>query len=192
MSDFNALLAKITESLEVAYCDWENNTPIDFEGNAPAALGDCSPEAYKASNWIIAIDAWDYCDPSLLNEMLNRHPIPFELQPVIADIITGQRKQNKKAAAKLKIPAGHRLIYAGLYADLKSNIIDATLQRKTLFDYHDTADNKGIEVKALQKIYREGAKEFESEWANIAGISIETLKSIRLDLSRKIKNYPNI
>ena len=166
--------------------------PIDFENNNPAAIGECSHEVSLASNWIIAIDAWDYCDASLLDKMLRRHPVPVELRPIIADIVTGNRNQNKKAAAKLKIPAGHRLIYAGLYADLKSNIIDATLQRKTLFDSHDTAANKGIEVKDLQKIYREGAKEFESEWANLTGISIETLKSIRLDLSRKIKNYPNI
>lgn len=166
--------------------------PIDFKSNKPASIGECSPEVSAASNWIIAIDAWDYCDPTLLGEMLSRHPIPPELRPVIASIITGERKQNKRAEAKLKTPAGHRLIWAGIYAELKEGVIDATLARRTIPDYHETADKMGIEVIDLQKRYRERAKEFDSKMAELAGVSVETLKSTYLELRNKIKNYPNI
>lgn len=166
--------------------------PIDFEGNKPAGIGECSPEVRAASNWIIAIDAWDYCDPSLLGEMLSRHPIPIELRPVIASIITGERKQNKRAAAKLKTPAGHRLIWAGIYAELKEGVIDATLARKTMHDYHDKADKMGIEPVELQSILRDRARKFDVEVAELAGVSVETLKNTYLELRNKIKNYPNI
>ena len=174
--------------------------PIDFEGNKPASLGHCSREAYLASNWIIAIDAWDYCDASILAEMLQRHPIPFELQPVIAAIVTGKRKQNRKAAAKLKIPAGHRLIAAGLYATLKESIIDSLLDRKNIVeingriwgDYHTMADEKGIEIIEMRRQIQESGREVKAELADAAGISTETLENLYEDLRGKLKNYPNI
>lgn len=166
--------------------------PIDFESNKPAFIGECSPGVHAASNWIIAIDAWDYCDPSLLGEILSRHPIPIELRPVIASIITGERKQNKRAAAKIKIPAGHRLIIAGLYATLKEDVIDATLKRTTLHDYHDTAEQRGIEVSDYRREVQEDGQKLKNEWAESAGISTETLENLYLELRKKIKNYPNI
>lgn len=166
--------------------------PIDFKGNNPAALGSCSAAAHSASNWIVAIDAWDYCDPSILAEMLQRHPIPFELQPIIADIVTGKRKQKKKAATKLKIPAGHRLIAAGIYATLKQDVIDATLQRKTSHDYHDIADEKGIEVSDYRRDLQAVGQKFKNEWSENAGVSTETLENLYEELRRKLKKYPNI
>lgn len=171
--------------------DW-GEPPIDLEGNKPAAIGSCPREVYLASNWIIAIDAWDYCDDSLLYEMLRRHPLPFELQPVIADIISGKRLQQRKAAAKQKIPAAHRMVVAGIYADLKESVVDATLQRKTLHDYHDTADERGIELAEMRRKLQESAKAFKLGIANDAGISKETLENLYDALREKIKNYPNI
>ena len=167
--------------------------PLDLEGNEPMELGiDCPREVYLNSNWIAAVDAWDYCDGSLLEEMLRRHPIPFELQPVIADIVSGQRPQNKKAAAKLKIPAGHRMCVAGLYATLKASVIDATLQRKTLHDYHKMADSMGIEVIDYKRQLESSAREFKKEVAELAGISTETLDNLLDELKLKINNYPQI
>lgn len=166
--------------------------PIDFEGNEPAELGPCSREVYLASNWIIAIDSWDYCDPEPLNLMIQKHPLPEELRPVIADIITGKRKQNRKAAAKLKCPAAHRLLSAGMYRMLKHNVINATLQRKTLHDYHDKADEMGVEVIELRKIYQSKSKEFQEEWATGMRMGVEAFQDLVLYLDDKIKNYPNI
>lgn len=182
----------MNESEQMNRSDEWGAPPIDFEGNTPAALGACSPEAYRASNWIIAIDAWDYCDASILVEMLKRHPIPFELQPVIADIVTGKRKQNRKAAVKLKIPAAHRLIYTGIYNDLKDSVIDATLRRETIHDYHDAADQRGIEIIDYRRDLQESGKSFKSEYADLAGISTETLENLSEELRAKMENYPNI
>lgn len=165
---------------------------IDFEGNAPAELGPCSREAYLASNWIIAIDSWDYCDPEPLNLMIQKHPIPEELRPVIANIITGKRKQNRKAAAKLKCPAAQRLLNAGIYRMLKHDVINATLQRKTLYDYRDKADEMGIEVIELRKIYQSESKKRQEKWATNMGMGVEAFQDLVLYLDDKIKNYPNI
>lgn len=166
--------------------------PIDFENNAPAELGPCSREVRLASNWIIAIDSWDFCDPRPLDLMIRKHPIPNELRGIIADIIAGSRKPNKKAAAKLKCPAAHRLLVAGLYRMFKHDVIDATLQRKTIHDYHQTAEARGIEVIELRNQYLEDAREFKSEWASSMGIGTEALDNLYDVLEQKIKNYPNI
>ena len=176
--------------------DYFGEPPIDYEGNKPVYLGShMGRAAYLNSNWIIAIDAWDYCDPTILNKMLRRHPIPFELQPVIADIVSGVRKPNKKAAAKLKIPAGHRMIFVGLYLVLKDSVIDGALKREIkgeFGDYHLEAERRGIEVLELLRDYQEGAREFKKEWADTAGISVEALDNMVDSIKDKIKKYPHI
>lgn len=166
--------------------------PVDFENNEPAGLGPCSREVHLASNWIVSIDAWDFCDPKPLELMLKKHPIPEELRFIIADMVTGKRKPNKKAAAKLKFPAAHRMVVAGIYRELKANVCDATLKRTKLHDYHQTAEKMGIEVIELKQSYLESARKFKSEWANNMGISTEALDNICDALSDKIKNFPNI
>ncbi|WP_150298863.1 hypothetical protein [Pseudomonas profundi] len=167
--------------------------PVDLENNQPAELGfDMAPSVYKNTNWIVAIDAWDHCDSSILEEMLKRHPLPFELQPVIAGIVSGARKQRRKAAAKLRVPAGHRMFVAGLYAELKRSVIDTTLKRKSCNDYHDVADAKGIEVAEYRKELLRYAADFKNEWAENAGISVETLDNMVDEIKLKIKNYPKI
>lgn len=179
--------------------DW-GEPPIDLEGNKPAALGFYfSRESHLASNWIVAIDAWDYCDDSLLTEMLRRHPIPFELQPVIADIVAGKRKQNKKAAAKLKIPAAHRMLAAGLYGVI-GGVLGGLLDRsgaveiggKMLGDYHATADERGLEVAEMRQQIQQSRREWKEDVADAAGISVDTLENLYEELKRKLKNYPNI
>lgn len=176
--------------------DW-GKPPIDFERNLPLfvdllEVGEDDAPAYRASNWIMAIDAWDYCDASLLTEMLKRHPIPFELQPVMADIASGERKQNRKAAARLKVPAGHRMYFAAWYAKYKRNTIDAMLCRRSINDYHDLAELEGKEVADMRAELLKLAQQFKKEIAEEAGISTETLENLYEELRKKIKNYPNI
>ncbi len=59
----------------------------------------------KVLEWASAIYAWDYCDSEPLAELIKNQPIPPVLKTVIAEIIRGDRKQKRKAASKLKIPA---------------------------------------------------------------------------------------
>ena len=176
--------------------DWEK-PPIDFEGNSPLFVdlldvGEDNAPAYLAGNWIAAVDAWDYCDGSLLGEMLRRHPIPFELQPVIADIVSGERPQNRKAAAKLKIPAGHRMCVAAWYAHYKRNTIDAVLCRQSATDYHVLAERECKEIAEMRDELLQVARRFKKEVAELAGISTETLDNLLDELKLKIKNYPKI
>jgi hypothetical protein len=165
--------------------------PIDLEGNNPAAIGPASRAAYLASNWIIAIYAWDYCDASLLSEMLKRHPIPFELQPVIADIVSGGRCQKTKGVANQKIPAGHRMVLAGLYLMLKNDVVDAAL--KTPSVYQAAADERKIDDYGVMRRELQGiAADFKKGWAQDMGITVDTLDNMCDVLRLKIKNYPKI
>lgn len=58
--------------------------------------------------WFCAVWAFDYDDPEPLSKLIRTQPIPDELRNLIADIVLGQRKPNKKAAVKTKIPAAKR------------------------------------------------------------------------------------
>ena len=60
-------------------------------------------------DWVAAIDAFDFNDPEPLNTLRALQSDPPELRPVLASIDAGDRKPNRKAAAKLKIPAGERM-----------------------------------------------------------------------------------
>lgn len=58
--------------------------------------------------WTRALVAYDFCDPALLASLIESEPVPEELRPVIATIIAGKRKPNRRAAAKSKVPASDR------------------------------------------------------------------------------------
>ena len=170
--------------------DWRKSS-VNLENNRPIMLGECTPEVRAASNWIAAIDAWDYCDPSLLGEMLRRHALPIELQPIIAGIVTGERKQNTKA--RLNIPAQHRLSVIGMYASARKEFVDVMLDRKgRRGDYHDTADRLGVEVDDLRKEYLKHAREFKQGWADMIEVSTEVLDARYRERKQIIKKYPNI
>ncbi|MBQ0834451.1 hypothetical protein [Marinobacter sp.] len=176
--------------------DW-GQSPVDVKGNTPLfvdllEVSEANAAAYQAGNWIAAVDAWDYCDGTLLEEMLRRHPIPFELQPVIANIVSGKRTQKRKAAARLKVPAAHRMYFAAWYAHYKRNTIDAGLMRRLIPDYHEIADRDGKEVAEMREELLQAAREFKSEIADHAQISVETLENLYETLMKKIKNYPEI
>jgi hypothetical protein len=178
--------------------DWGKSL-VDVKGNTPLFVdllevseSEENVRAYQAGNWIAAVDAWDYCDESLLSEMLRRHPIPFELQPVIANIISGKRPQKTKAAAKLKVPAAHRMYFAAQYADFKRNIIDVRLVRQFIPDYHELAEREGKEIAEKRSELFQAAGEYKTEIACLADISVETLENLYDALREKIKNYPDI
>ena len=70
--------------------------------------------ALDRRNWIAAIDAFDFNDPEPLEQLrAGNEPVPPELQHVIDAIDSGERKPNKKAAAKLKIPTAERMKILG-------------------------------------------------------------------------------
>jgi hypothetical protein len=59
--------------------------------------------------WVGAIVAFDYGDPEPLGAMIASEAIPDEIRQVIASIVVGSRKPNRRAAAKSKISAAERI-----------------------------------------------------------------------------------
>ncbi|WP_417500579.1 hypothetical protein [Marinobacter sp.] len=168
--------------------------PIDTKGNKPVDFGiDMPREVYLNSNWIAAVDAWDYCDGTLLAELISNHPIPIELRPVIADIVSGIRKQKPKAAAKLKIPAAHRMVFAGIYSEIRSGVLEDLKDRKTIHpSFEDLAYERKLDDGELRRHIEIRMKKYDKEIAGLAGISVPALRGLFNHFKRKINNYPKI
>lgn len=165
---------------------------IDTEHNQVPSCGYAhgSPGA-KNFNWIAAIDAWDYCDPYPLAEMLKNHIIPQELRPIIAEIILFNRKPNKKGAAKLKLPAESRMLLAATAVNLLS-IGEAVLEKRTKPTYIDVADSEGIEINEARTRYQKVQKDTLAKIAKILNLSVESTENLIRELKRKLDHYPNI
>ena len=139
-------------------------------------------------SWVVALDAWDYCDPTLLSDLLLSEKIPDEFRNAIADIIAFRRKPKRKAAAKLKIPAAERMKIAGSC----SVVIGLAHKLKTPSVVEATADRL---AKEPIEIVRELEAEIErtiQKTAQECGVSTETVENLLRDLRQKIMYWPRV
>ena len=156
----------------------------------------------KAWKWVVAIDAFDYDCPEGLADLLRTEPIPDELRPIIASIVAGDRKPNRKAAAKLKIPAAERMQIAGTLS-VVLGLVDE-LRYETIDPWHFPG-YKGVAMFSM--CVRRGqlrdpgeiSRDLEHEAqqaielaAKDLGVHVETIENLLRDFRRKIENYPNI
>lgn len=145
-------------------------------------------------HWIVAVDAYDYCDPEPLSDLIVKEQIPTEFIQAVANIISGKRKPNKKAASKLKIPARERMKIAGAIS-VNLGLIDG-------FKF-DAINPEGIGVTGIGA--REGRepidvkRDLESEARELMhsccenlNISQETLENLLRDMRKKIKMWPDV
>ena len=148
-------------------------------------------EENTKTNWIAAIDSWDYCDPIPLGEMIKNHGIPDELRPVLSAIVTGERKQNNKAGSG-KIKPSQRMIIADTYLHIRQ-IPNAILSKRTRPTYEEIADQKGdVDVIDLVNKYRAAQRKYDLKVRNMLRVSERTLKALVSEFKLKIKNYPNL
>lgn len=141
--------------------------------------------------WVVALDAWDYCDPKPLSDLIKSDPIPHEFLQAVTEIIEGKRKPNKKAAVKLKIPASERMKIAGSI----SLILGITNCIK--YDAKDTYS--GIEqiaereckepIEVLRELELNSRQEIIDS-SNELNVSVETIENLLRDLREKINNWP--
>lgn len=149
--------------------------------------------------WIVAIDAYDFADPDPLARLLRGpDPIPPEVQPVLADIVAGSRPPNRKAAAKLKVPAAERMKVAGSVSVI-AGLVDV-LKRS---DLNDSAGNPvqgpemaaardGVEtIDKIRKLEGVARKQIASA-ARDFGVSVETIENLLRDLRQKIEKFPTL
>lgn len=143
--------------------------------------------------WVGAIDSWDYCDGTLLADLVLNEDIPVKLKPVIANIISGSRKQKRKAAASLKLPANKRvyiahelLLLLGLIDEFKT----ARTGDQSLLEWG--ADKNGIEPIESQSWLERKAKEIKKNEADRLNVSVATIEKLLLDLKFKLEKFPDI
>lgn len=157
-----------------------------------------APETFLDQvEWIIALDAFDYCDPEPLAELVLKQDIPLELRPALAAIVRGHRKQKKSAANKLKIPAAKRLRIAtslswllGLWNISKYDASNPARSEEKGARLH--AELEGIEPIEAVKYYERMARKTIEEFAAEYGVSTETMENLLRDLRRKIESYPDV
>ena len=149
--------------------------------------------------WVAAVDAYDFADPDPLATLLRGpEPIPPEVQPVLADIVAGTRRPNRKAAAKLKIPASERMKVAGSVSVIVG-LVDA-LKRSDMYDADGgpvqgpsaAAERNGVEtideIRELEGVARKQVASAAREF----GVSSETIENLLRDLRQKIEKFPTL
>lgn len=157
---------------------------------------------HSKRNWIAAIDAFDYADPEPLSELIATEAVPAELRSVIAAIVRGDRKPDKRAAAKLKIPARERMQVAfetfaslAVLDELKFGDCDEwangiVIGRVRLLEA--VANERGEEMIQSRRYLEAKTREYIGYAADANGVSRETIENLLRDLQKKIENYPNV
>lgn len=146
-------------------------------------------------HWIWALYAWRSGSAEILERMIISHPIPVELRPVIAEIITGKQRQNTKGKSNLaEIKHGFYLVklisMAGFLRGLSDYelLLDPKAGRNT----HTISDEKGIEVREVRVQIEKDKKDFIKFYADSLGISVETLGKWKQELVNMLDDYPNV
>lgn len=145
--------------------------------------------------WVAALYSYDYGDPEPISSLVRKgEPIPEEFINAISDILKGDRRPNKKAVAKLKIPVHeHMKIFVslstvlGLINGLKYDAIYPEGKGATGIGAY-----KGVEPLAvinelneeLRKVIGVAAKEFN--------VSEETVENLLRRMRDIIRRWPNV
>lgn len=146
--------------------------------------------------WIKALDAYDYGRPRMFSDILSSTlEIPEEIRPALADIVSGLRKPNKKAAAKLKLDPEKRMDYAAAihgmqwsFETIKHDKVEVDeVITSVISRYAEQAGTEAIqEVRRVVDLYREN----KEMWVKVLGVSEETIENLVRDLRRKIAQFP--
>ena len=144
--------------------------------------------------WIVALDAWTFCDAEPLAELINSKTIPVEITPAIAELVSGKRKQNKRGAAKLKIDPKVRM-EIGWHASRELDMIERMKFDDHFYKIKDVggqADILGIEpIEAINEL-NEKARKIIHSLAVAYDVSTETIENLVRDYRKKIKDWPSV
>jgi len=138
-----------------------------------------------------------------LAALVDSEPAPEEIRPIIAEIVRGNRKPNKKAAAKLKLPAEERMKIAGsvsvclgLIDALKFDAIDAKFPGLRGASYlaesehaRGRIDREPVEI--VRNLEGESRNVYEMG-ADDLGVSTETIEDLVRDMRRKMESFPSL
>jgi len=152
--------------------------------------------------WVCALYAYDYDDPKPLSKLIRVGGyIPPEFINAIADIVDGLRKPNKKAAAKMKVPASEYMKVAasvstilGLGDIIKYDAINPyTDAENTPTGACSISENKGKdEPKDIIMSVNKMGRQAKQDAADHFGISLETVENMIRELRHHINSWPTL
>lgn len=145
--------------------------------------------------WVAALYSYDYGDSEPISFLVRRgEPIPDEFLNAIGDILKGDRRPNKKAVAKLKIPVHeHIKIFVslstvlGLINGLKYDAIYPEGKGATGIGAY-----KGIEPLAVINELNEESRKVIGFAAKEFNVSEETIENLLRRMRDIIKRWPNV
>lgn len=149
--------------------------------------------------WVVAFDAFDFGDREPLANLLSTsETVPKEAARQLAKIVSGERKPNLKAAAKLRIPAAERMKIAGsiscvigLANRIRTRGVHLT-EDGTTRAVEAVADRKAKEtVDITRELERLPTRQIEGAAAQLC-VSVETIENLLRDLRKKIAAFPEI
>lgn len=144
--------------------------------------------AAEIERWSGAMVAFDFCDSSLLADLVANEPVPRDLRPVIAAIISGERKPNRKKAAASKVDAAERF-HAGAVVCAVMDLID-DLNHSAVTG--PAADRMGIEpIEAVNRLNRHREKAYQVAQDSL-GVSRETVEDLVREYRKKVQDWPNV
>ena len=142
--------------------------------------------------WFCAVWAFDYDDPKPLSKLIRTQPIPDELRDLIADIVLGKRKPQKKAAVKAKIPAAQRgsVFYEHMQAkfacDLVSVLTMKTFENDPFFRRHPM---ESIDVKrSMESLRRAELEKLPSAY----DAKLPVIDAIRREGIDRVNKWPKV
>ena len=138
--------------------------------------------------WSGAMVAFDYCDPKPLSDLVASEPVPDKLRPVIAAIISGERKPDKRKAAHSKVDAVERFRAGAVLAA----VLDAIDSMNHPAITGPAADRMGIEPRqAIDRLNMHRERAYQVAQDNL-GVSRETVENLVRDYREKIRKWPDV
>ncbi|WP_373190807.1 hypothetical protein [Halomonas sp.] len=148
-------------------------------------------------SWFEALWAFDYGDPRQLAELIRTEPIPPEYTSAVAAIVAGERKPNRKASAKARIPAKERAHTA--------TVVSVCFSIREIVKYtvlpHDGDPEKGRGAAAVadtiepielmrnaDKLGRECLQSAADHW----GVSTETIENLMREAKERLAAWPDV
>lgn len=144
--------------------------------------------------WFCATCAFDFGDSKPLSELIRSSPVPDEYRAMVADVVDGIRRPNKKAAVKLRIAARDMMNVAAKVSSsidlihmIKSDVIPV---KNGPYGVEGIADRDGKEPIEVKREYERLARVLFSDAALHHKVSIETVENLVREMRARISRWP--
>ncbi|MDI5987031.1 hypothetical protein QLQ85_19785 [Halomonas sp. M4R5S39] len=149
--------------------------------------------------WFEAVWAFDYGDPRQLADLILTDAIPPEYTAAVAAIVAGERKPNRKATAKAKIPAKERAetavlvsVCQGARDEVKFRAFNPCRDPDRLNGIGAGAVADSIEpvelMRNADKLGRKCLQTAAGHW----GVSTETIENLMREAKARLAAWPEV